>query len=126
MSHIVTIKTKVRDPAALSAACRRLGLAEPVQGTAQLFAATATGLVVPLPGWTYPVVVDVAAGDVRFDNYNGNWGAQTELDKLLQAYAVEKAKIEARKAGHAVHEQLLADGSIKLTVQVSTGIGGGA
>lgn len=32
--------------------------------------------------------------------------------------AVEKAKIEARKKGHSVTEQSLADGSIKLTVQV--------
>jgi hypothetical protein len=58
---------------------------------------------------------------VRFDNYNGAWGAQAELDKLLQAYAVEKARIEARRAGHSVTEQPLSDGSIKLTIQVGTG-----
>ena len=34
MSHIVTIRTEVRDPAAVAAACRRLGLPEPVHGTA--------------------------------------------------------------------------------------------
>ena len=34
MSHIVTVRTKVRDPVALTAACRRLGLAEPVEGKA--------------------------------------------------------------------------------------------
>ena len=33
MSHIVTIKTEVRDAAAVRAACRRLGLAEPTHGT---------------------------------------------------------------------------------------------
>ena len=37
MSHVVCIATRVRDPGAVSAACRRLGLAEPVTGTAQLF-----------------------------------------------------------------------------------------
>ncbi len=37
MSHIVTIKTEVRDAAAVRAACRRLGLSEPVQGNARLF-----------------------------------------------------------------------------------------
>jgi hypothetical protein len=37
MSHIVTIQTKVHDPAAVSAACQRLGLPAPTQGTAQLF-----------------------------------------------------------------------------------------
>src|SRR5215472_1992539 len=117
MSHIVNIKTRLTDPAALAAACRRLGLSEPVQGTAKLYSASATGLIVRLPGWEYPVVVDTATGTVAFDNFGGAWGEQKELDKLLQAYAVEKARIEARRAGHMVVEQPLADGSIKLTIQ---------
>src|SRR5665213_573421 len=121
MSHIVSIKTKVTDPAALSAACRRLGLEQPVQGTAILFSAKATGLIVKLPGWHYPAVADVATGDVKFDNYNEAWGKQSELDKLLQAYAVEKASAEARRVGHSVTEQSLSDGSIKLTIQVAVG-----
>jgi hypothetical protein len=118
MSHIVTISTEVRDPVAVVAACRRLGLAEPVQGTASLFEGQATGLLVRLPGWLYPVVCDTGSGQVRFDNYNGSWGKQEELDRLLQAYAVEKARIEAIKRGHSVVEQALADGSIKLTISV--------
>ena len=124
MSHIVTVRTKVKDPAALAAACRRLGLAEPVQGTAKLYSGQATGLVVSLPGWRYPAVIDSATGEVRYDNYNGAWGSQSELDKLLQAYAIEKARIEARRAGHTLTEQRLADGSVKLTIQVGQGSGG--
>jgi hypothetical protein len=46
------------------------------------------------------------------------WGDQTKLDALLQMYAVEKAKIEARKKGYTVTEQSLASGEIKLTLQV--------
>ena len=121
MSHIVSIKTRIRDTVALSAACARLGLALPTQGTAQLFASSATGIIVKLPGWTYPAVINTASGEIQYDNYNGEWGSQSELDKLLQAYAVEKAKIEARKAGHSVTEQALADGSLKLTVSVAGG-----
>ncbi len=49
------------------------------------------------------------------------WGAQRSLDLFLQAYAVEKAKLEARKRGHNVTEQSLADGSIKLCVQLAGG-----
>ena len=37
MSHIVTIQTKVHDPNAVAAACRRLNLAAPVQGTTKLY-----------------------------------------------------------------------------------------
>ena len=118
MSHIVVIKTQVRDPAALAAACTRLGLAAPTQGIAELFSGNASGLLVNLPGWRFPVVVDIQAGQVHYDNFNGAWGSQTELDRLLQAYAIEKARIEARKAGHAVTEQPLPDGSVKLTIHL--------
>jgi len=118
MSHIVIIKTQIRDPIALVAACRRLGLAEPVRGTAKLYSGQATGLIVQLPGWRYPVAIDTTAGVVHYDNFNGAWGSSAELDRLLQAYAVEKARLEARKAGHTLTEQGLPDGSIKLTIQV--------
>jgi hypothetical protein len=116
MSHIVTIRTQVHDPAGVAAACRRLGLAEPVQGTAKLFSGEATGLVVQLPGWTYPAVFDTLSGQVHYDNYGGRWGAQAELDRFLQAYAVERVKLEARKRGHTVIEQPAAEGWIKLQV----------
>jgi hypothetical protein len=74
LSHIVTIKTEVRDQAAVAAACRRLALPEPVQGTAQLYGGQATGLLVRLPDWLYPVVIDTATGQARYDNYQGCWG----------------------------------------------------
>jgi hypothetical protein len=55
---------------------------------------------------------------VSFDNYNGHWGEQKYLNAFLQAYAVEKAKIEARKKGHTCSETKLEDGSIRVTVRV--------
>ena len=94
--------------------------------TAKLFSAEASGLIVKLTGWHYPAVIDTASGEVKFDNYNGHWGKQQELDKLLQAYAVEKACAQARRLGNTVTEQALADGSIKLTIQVGSQIGGAA
>lgn len=121
MSHIVTIRTQIKDAAALAAACQRLGLQQPTQGTAKLYSSEATGLIVNLPNWHYPVVVNTTTGQIDYDNFEGYWGAEAELHKLLQAYAVEKARIEARKAGHTITEQSLTDGSIKLTVQVAGG-----
>ena len=118
MSHIVQIKTEVRDAIAVQEACQRLGLDAPVLGTVTLFATEASGLLVRLPGWIYPVVFDTRSGQVRFDNYGGRWGEQAQLDRFLQAYAVEKTKIEARRKGHTVFEQTLDNGSIKLTVTV--------
>ncbi len=118
MSHIVRIQTQVRDPAAIAAACTRLGLAPPEPGTFTLFTSPAEGLAVRLPGWTYPVVCQAEQGELAYDHYGGAWGDPAELDRFLQAYAVEKARIEARKQGYRVSEQPLADGSIKLTVHV--------
>ena len=55
MSHIVTIQTKVHDPHAVAAACRRLNLAAPVQGTTKLYSSEAEGLIVQsLAGSTRP------------------------------------------------------------------------
>ena len=118
MSHIVEIKTEIRDEAAVKAACTRLQIPTPEHKTVRLFNATATGLCVQLPGWSYPLVADLQTGQLRYDNYNGHWGEQKHLNSFLQAYAVEKAKIEARKKGHSVSETRLQDGSIRVTVRV--------
>jgi hypothetical protein len=118
LSHIVTIKTEVRDPAAVRAACQKLELPPPVSGTHRLFSGQVTGLAVQLPAWRYPVVCELSSGQLRYDNYEGRWGERQHLDKFLQRHAAEKARIEARKQGHTVTEQSLADGSIKLTVSV--------
>ena len=118
MSHIVTIKTEVRDNIAVLAACARLGLPRPVQGTVRLFSGQVQGVTVQLPDWTYPVVADLATGQLKFDNFGGRWGKQEHLDRFLQAYAVEKAKLEARRKGYSVTEKKLPNGSIKLGVSV--------
>lgn len=118
MSHTVQIQTQVRDAAAVEAACRRLALPPPAHGTFKLFSGSATGLAVQLPDWHYPVVCDLTSGQAQYDNYRGRWGEQEQLDRFVQAYAVEKARIEARKKGHSVVEQPLANGSIKLVIQV--------
>ena len=58
MSHVVTIEAKLKDPAALSAACVRLRLPEPQNETVKFFDGTEhSGLAVRPPGFVYPVVV---------------------------------------------------------------------
>ena len=118
MSHVVQIQTQVRDATAVRAGCARLKLPEPQVEKVRLFSETVSGLAVRLPEWRYPVVFNTDTGETKLDNYQGHWGDQKHLDRFLQAYAVEAAKIEARRQGHSVTEQPLADGSIKLTVNV--------
>jgi hypothetical protein len=118
LSHIVTVKTEVRDHAAVAAACRRLSLPEPVQGTAQLYSGQASGLLVHLPEWLYPVVIDMTTGQARYDNYGGCWGDEQHLHRFLQAYVVERARSEARKKSYLTTEQSLADGSIIVDIEI--------
>ena len=122
MSHIVVIRTQVKNATAVQNACKRLGLPAPVQGTAKLFDSEVTGLAVQLPGWVYPIVANLTSGELRYDNFQGRWGNEQNLAKFLQTYAVCRATLEARRRGYSVTEQTLADGSIKLTIQVQGGV----
>ena len=118
MSHVVEIQTEVRDPVAIRAGCQRLNFPEPEFGKVELFSNTVTGWAVQLPKWRYPIVCDVENAKIAFDNFGGRWGEQKQLDGFIQAYAIERAKLEARRQGHSVVEQPLQDGSVKLTVTV--------
>ena len=118
MSHIVQIKSQVTDESAVRAACQRLNWEQPTFGDFRVFSVDRTGLGVKAPGWKFPIVCDLQTGAVDYDNYNGHWGEQKHLHSFLQAYAVEKAKIEARKKGHTCSETRLEDGSIRVTVRV--------
>ena len=119
MSHLVTVQTQVRDPVAITSACARLELSVPANRTVRLYLSELTGLAVELPGWRYPVVCLTDIGELKYDNFGGRWGGPGELDRFIQAYAVEKAKLEARKQGHSVSEQQLADGSIRVQIAVA-------
>lgn len=116
MSHIVSIQTKVTDFVAVNAASARLGLEAPVVGTAELYSGNFSGMLIRLPGWHYPAVADLTTGELKFDNYGGAWGEQAELDRFLQAYAIEKIKLESRGKGYAVNEEAMSDGSVKLEI----------
>ncbi len=118
MSHIVQIQTEVRCRESVAAACRRLQLPPPLEGTHKLFTSEATGLAVRLPEWRYPLVCELPTGTLRYDTYGGHWGDPRHLDRFLQGYAVERATLVARRSGHSVHEEPLADGSIRLVVQM--------
>lgn len=104
MSHTMNIKTELKDPRALEAACSRLGY-KMEHGSFQLFdrSTKETGIGIKLPEWRYPIVVKPDAS-IAFDNYEGQWGNISKLNELIAYYGLEKAKIEARKKGYSVYE----------------------
>lgn len=119
MSHLVTIRTQIRDLEAVKTACKKLGLQAPTQGKAKVFEQEVEGTIVQLPLWRFPVVINLTTGALHYDNWNERWGNQSDLHRFTQRYAVEKSILEARKQGHSVQEQSLADGSIRLLFQVA-------
>ena len=117
MSHTVTIRPQIRDIQSMQAACQRLKLPQPIQGEVRLFDRVASGVGVQLDGWRFPLCIE-SDGNLLFDNFGGFWGVPEKLDQFQQMYAVEKAKLEARKQGYSCQESVLADGSIRLNVLV--------
>ena len=118
MSHIVTITTDVRDPARSRPPAGDWGWPSRSQARRRCSKGKSPGYSSGCRAGSIRWSSIPGPAQVRFDNFAGSWGNPTQLDRFLQAYALEKAKIEARRKGFATTEQALADGSIKLTIEV--------
>ena len=120
MSHTTTIKTAFYDESAVQAALKEIGLPAAIHGKAQLFQfndpTEHEGLLVQLPGWKYPVIINTKTGEAKMDNYNGAWGAQVELEKFTQYYGVHKATMEAHRRGLRVVRNVQPTGVIRLQI----------
>lgn len=147
MSHLVTIATQLRDLAASRAACKRMGweLLEGQKtfewygryvGDYRAFEKQLTDLgiktedygkcdhAIKVPGAEYEIGL-VQKGDQLvplWDAYKPG-GLQDITNEngmggFLQAYAIEKAKLEARRKGYSVTERTLPNGTVQLQVNV--------
>lgn len=145
MSHVVVIKTKLNDLAAIKAACVRLGwkfhegktsyewFGEWVNDYHGEDAAYQNGIkpedygkcdhAISIPGAKYEIgLVKQADGTYQpiWDNWpsGGLQGLKTEngMTGFLQAYAIERAKGEARKKGFSTSEVKEAGGRVRLIV----------
>ena len=140
MSHISTVKVQVKSLEALKLACARLGL-EFREGsqTYQWFGEYLEDTKLPegakledlgkclheikVPGATYSIGV-VQQGDhyqLLWDSWSPG-GLERALGqgagRLVQAYSVEAARLSAQAQGYSVWEEAVADGSVRLHVQV--------
>jgi hypothetical protein len=124
MSHISKIELEVRDLQVLGNACQRLGL-ELLKGkkTFKWFGKEAEcHHAIRVPGADYEIGVTKSGGlyNLGCDFFDSNIekaiGSQGGL--LRQAYAVEKARVEARRKGYTVVERQTQTG-IQLRVQIA-------
>jgi hypothetical protein len=140
MSHLVTIKTEIKDLAAVGAACRRLGWTLKEGQSTYAWFGESVG--------DYPLPEGLTVADLgKCDHSIGVPGAEYEIglvkrgqrlmpvwdfwrsgglskdtgNQLAQAYAVEKTKAAARNQGHLVTETTMPDGKIRLTLSLAGG-----
>jgi hypothetical protein len=124
MSHWTTVKTQIRDIAALHRAANELGLTmkENAQARGYYQSMTAEYVLETKQPCPYDIAVNrLHDGTFQLvtDWHAGGVAAQVGQDfkKLIQLYGVHKATMEARKKGLNVSRTTLANGSIKLAIQ---------
>lgn len=111
---------KLKDKAVILAVCKKLGLECRTDVDVRQFSTTEHGIEVKLPGWRYPACIK-EDGSITYDNYNGAWGAQEEMNKFTAHYGLEKAKVEARRQGFEIFEGVYQEGQdagLELTINV--------
>jgi len=112
MSHFTTIKTQIKDIAALRSACAELGLTVKQNAQARGYYENKTkgDYVIQLKG-PYDIALNQQP-DGSFGITADLWQGHVEKEvgqgygKLLQLYGVHKATIEARKKGLSVQRGL--------------------
>lgn len=124
MSHFTTIVTQIKDIEALATACSELNLKLIANTTARGYGnqSIKADFVIRCQGpydialqkqadGTYALTTDWWAGHVE-KQVGKNYG------KLLQAYGVAKATLEARRKGFSLQRTTGKNGAIRLTVNV--------
>lgn len=115
MSHIATVKVKLKDLAVLAEVCGELGIpCDQAQPEVRLYSGTVNAAAsFHLKGWLYPVAV-LRDGTVQYDNYNGAWGATGALHQVLRRYSERIVQRQAQRMGAAVRREEREDGTVVL------------
>ena len=122
MSHFTTVKTQIKDIAALRSACAELGLTVKQNAQARGYYENKTkgDYVIKLkgpydialnqqPDGSFGITADLWEGHVE-NEVGKNYG------KLMQLYGVHRVALEARKKGLSVLRRPQQNGSIKLVL----------
>jgi len=134
-SHLVNVSTTIKDPKALEAACKALGVELHVGGTARFYFGHSQpcDYVIKLPGrydlgfkkqadGTYAFVADeeLIGGKSGTDGFGrGDQGRKIlgeDCRRLKQEYAFCVMQAEARRKGRTIQRQNLPNGSIRVTM----------
>jgi len=103
MSHIVTVKTELKNIDTIKKVCKNMGLKYHGKKNVKYYNTVKSGIAINLNGWKYPIAVQ-NDGSVYYDNYNGNWGQIHELNKFIDEYSLVETvnKIEQKHLKYEV------------------------
>lgn len=114
MSHTVTGNIKITNEEALQRVIEEHKLTLLPKKKHQLFEGEYEGVAVKLDGWRYPVIINTETGDFWYDNYNGQWGHQAELDKFIQDYTLQTMLMAAEANNYMFQTVEMDNGDIEL------------
>jgi hypothetical protein len=119
MSHVVNIKTELKNKASVVKACARLEWPCEVNSSTVMYDGTKVhGSIITIPNWKYAACVK-EDGSIATDTFNNRWGDIADLDQLKKYYAVEETKSTLAAQGIYSREYLNEkDQSITLTAEV--------
>ncbi len=119
MSHTTALKSvEMRDESILLQVAEKLKLEHLDKREHTMYDQTkVTGHGFKLKGWSQPLVINTTTGQAAYDNFNGHWGGQVELDKLCQEYAAESNRRQAASQGYMIQEQYLDNGDLVQTFE---------
>jgi hypothetical protein len=98
VSHTAQIAADYSHPGALAAAVKALGGSIIGPGRHKLYDSTRTGIGITLPKWTYPLVVE-EGGILACDDFRGQWGDVSDLDRLHEEYSWALTELAAQAQG---------------------------
>lgn len=119
MSHKTEVKTQFTNLEAIKKTCEELGFRFEETKHVQLFQSGPEGSIntvaaVHIPGWRYPVAIR-EDGTAAYDNYEGRWGEEAQLDKFRQKYAENVTLQHAERSGYRVlYRGTTLDGKLQL------------
>lgn len=77
-----------------------------------------SGIGIYLPGWKFPAVL-TKNNELVYDNYNGAWGKDSELEKFNNEYSAETQRRYMRECGINWEEHKdPKTGAIEMTIEV--------
>jgi len=128
MSHVSQIELKIKSLEALKAACARLRckFMEGQKTFRAYYGENKCSHAISIPGAKFEVGLTESEGEfsLEWDSWSSG-GLVAKLGQnaglLKQAYAVEQAKIQARRKGFSVYEKVTEDGC---TIQLTMSRGG--